>query len=182
MIALPYTICFCLCGNQVLMLYRDNPPNAGRWNGLGGKIEAGETPLVNIHREMMEEAEIDLHHAQELRFAGIVTWTMLDAPFSSTGGMYGFLASLPADFPLWPDRLTAEGLLSWKALNWVCDLSNPSVVSNIPRFLPPMLSSPEPQQYSCIYWEGALQGFEIAVLPQLPRYSILPQRDGSMEL
>ncbi len=53
MIALPYTICFCLHDDQVLMLYRSNPPNAGLWNGLGGKIETGETPLSNIHREVL---------------------------------------------------------------------------------------------------------------------------------
>ena len=171
---LPYTICFCLCGDQVLMLYRSKPPNTCRWNGLGGKIEADETPLMNIHREMMEEAEIDLHHAQELRFAGIVTWAILDDPLSVSGGMYAFLARFPSDFPIWPDRATPEGLLSWKGLDWVCDLSNSSVVSNIPHFLPPMLTSPKSQQYCCTYREGILQDFVVGALPHLARYSILP--------
>lgn len=65
---LPYTICFCLCGERVLMLYRNKPPNAQRWNGLGGHIESGETPLVCVRREILEEAEIDLRQAQELRY------------------------------------------------------------------------------------------------------------------
>src|SRR5947209_6694962 len=112
------------------MLYRRNPPNAGRWNGLGGKIEAGETPLKNIQREIMEEAEIDLHQAQELRFAGLVIWSFLNDHTRASCGMYAFLARLAPDFSIWPDRSTAEGLLSWKALDWVCDLDNPTVVSN----------------------------------------------------
>jgi hypothetical protein len=29
MLGLPYTICFCLRDDLVLMLYRSNPPNAG---------------------------------------------------------------------------------------------------------------------------------------------------------
>ena len=165
MIALPYTICFCLCGDQVLMLYRCNPPNAGRWNGLGGKIEAGETPWSSIHREMREEAEIDLYQAQEMRFAGLVTWTFLNEPTRSNRGMYVFLARLAADFPTEPDRCTLEGLLSWKALNWVCDPRNPCVVSHIPHFLPGMLSDPHPVEYRCSYREELLQGVVTAPLP-----------------
>lgn len=38
------------------MLYRTFPPNAQMWNGLGGKIEAGETPLASVQREVQEEA------------------------------------------------------------------------------------------------------------------------------
>ncbi len=147
------------------MVYRSNPPNAGRWNGLGGKIEAGETPLINIHREMMEEAEIDLHQAQEVHFAGLVTWTVLNAHMSSKRGMYVFLARLAPDFPIWSDRPTAEGLLSWKALDWVCDQSNLLVVDNIPHFLPAMLTDPKPQEYCGSYQEGILQALATGTLP-----------------
>jgi 8-oxo-dGTP diphosphatase len=62
MLGLPYTICFCLRDDLVLMLYRSNPPNAGLWNGLRGKIETGETSWSTIHREVIEEATIDLRH------------------------------------------------------------------------------------------------------------------------
>ena len=165
MISLPYTICFCLRGDQVLMLYRSNPPNTGRWNGLGGKIEAGETPLINIYREMMEEAEVDLRQAQEVHFAGLVTWTFLNGLARSNRGMYVFLARLAPDFPSGPERTTLEGLLSWKALDWVCNPYNPSVVSNIPHFLPSMLVNPEPQEYHCTYREGMLQAVVTGALP-----------------
>jgi 8-oxo-dGTP diphosphatase len=59
------------------MLYRSHPPYAGCWNGLGGKIEAGKTPSLSLHRGMLEEAERDLHLAEEVRFGGLVTWTFL---------------------------------------------------------------------------------------------------------
>ena len=42
---IPYTTCFVRCGESVLMLLRNRPPNAGLWNGVGGKISPGETPL-----------------------------------------------------------------------------------------------------------------------------------------
>jgi 8-oxo-dGTP diphosphatase len=165
MTSLPYTICFCLRGDQVLMLYRNNPPNKGRWNGLGGKIEEGESPLASIHREMMEEASIDLREAQEVRFAGLVTWTFLNDQARSNRGMYAFLARLAPDFPLTPDCPTTEGLLSWKAIRWVCDPYNPAVVGNISRFLPEMLRSPQPLEYRCTYQNEMLQEMTIGALP-----------------
>lgn len=114
---------------------------------------------------MMEEAEINLHQAQELCFAGLVTWTFLNDHTLSSRGMYAFLARFAPDFPIWSDRPTSEGLLSWKALDWVCDLSNSSVVSNIPHFLPRMLTDPKPQEYYCSYREGTLQAVVTCALP-----------------
>lgn len=65
---LPYTICFCRCGDEVLMLLRNRPPNAGLWNGLGGKISPGETPLDCVRREVLEEAGIDFRWSGEVCF------------------------------------------------------------------------------------------------------------------
>jgi 8-oxo-dGTP diphosphatase len=41
------------------MVYRNKKANdihEGKWNGLGGKFEAGETPEECIKREVQEEA------------------------------------------------------------------------------------------------------------------------------
>ena len=165
MVEFPYTICFCLCGTQVLMLYRNKPPNAFRWNGLGGRIEAGETPLACVQREIMEEAGIDLTRAQELRFGGLVTWALGDDPTRPSTGMYTFLAQLPPDFPVEPDRLMDEGLLSWKELDWVCARRNCAVVSNIPRFLPLMLADPIPREYHCEYRWHSLRNVIVQAMP-----------------
>lgn len=162
---IPYTICFCLRSEQVLMLYRSKPPNAHHWNGLGGKIEAGETPLESVRREILEEAEIDLDQAQDLRYAGLVTWADGNDLAPISGGMYTFLASFAADFVIWPDRHTPEGLLSWKPLDWVCQASNPDVVSNISLFLPRMLNIQRPQEYRCYYQKSLLQKMITRPLP-----------------
>jgi 8-oxo-dGTP diphosphatase len=53
------TLCYIKRGGQTLMLHRNKKPNdihKGKWNGLGGKFEAGESPEMCIRREVREEA------------------------------------------------------------------------------------------------------------------------------
>jgi len=52
------TLCYLKYGSKTLMVYRNKKPNdihAGKWNGLGGKFEEGETPEMCIKREVREE-------------------------------------------------------------------------------------------------------------------------------
>src|SRR5690349_7175035 len=135
---LPYTICFCCYQEQVLLVYRTFPPNAHLWNGLGGNIEAGETPLASVQREVQEEAGIDLREAPSLFFAGIVTWGLVGR--EPVQGMYAFIAHLSdQQAEQVHSRQTPEGLLTWKPLAWACNPNNAEVVSNIPQYLPSML-------------------------------------------
>ena len=155
---LKYTICFCHCDGKILMLYRVKKPNQYVWNGLGGKIETGETPYVSIQREMLEEAHIDIAKAQDVFYTGIVTWNKNDDK-SIRGGMYAFIVEIPK---LWiQEKETAEGLLAWKELSWIYDLSHKSVVSNIPHFLPHMLEKKTPKEYRLFYQGNELQHMEI---------------------
>ena len=52
-----YTVCFLFTdnGEKVLLQKKDKTQYAGRLNGVGGKIEPGETPLEGARREIMEE-------------------------------------------------------------------------------------------------------------------------------
>src|SRR5258705_11367104 len=53
------TLCYVKHNGKTLMVHRNRKPNdmhAGKWNGLGGKFEAGETPEMCIRREVQEEA------------------------------------------------------------------------------------------------------------------------------
>ncbi len=53
------TLCYVKNNGKTLMVHRNKKPNdihAGKWNGLGGKFEAGETPEECIRREVKEEA------------------------------------------------------------------------------------------------------------------------------
>jgi 8-oxo-dGTP diphosphatase len=52
---LKYTICFIKRKDEILLLNRNKKPNMGLWNGVGGKIETGETPFEGIIRETWEE-------------------------------------------------------------------------------------------------------------------------------
>jgi 8-oxo-dGTP diphosphatase len=153
---LRYVICFCRCGERVLMLHRDRPPNRHRWNGVGGKLEPGERPLACARREVLEETGIALD-AAALRFAGIVTWDVgADETLPSTG-MYAFVAALPAGWPVWAgERDTPEGRLAWLPVARVCGLDGDGVVTNIPHFLPAMLDGAAPREYRCHYRDGRL--------------------------
>ena len=53
------TLCYIKHDGCTLMLHRIKKPNdihEGKWNGLGGKFEAGETPEECVRREVQEEA------------------------------------------------------------------------------------------------------------------------------
>ena len=52
------TLCYIFDGPRVLLMHRDrkeNDPNHGKWIGIGGKLEDGETPLEGMCREVLEE-------------------------------------------------------------------------------------------------------------------------------
>ena len=52
------TICYIDNGKELLMLHRNKKPNdvhEGKWIGVGGKLERGETPQECAEREILEE-------------------------------------------------------------------------------------------------------------------------------
>ena len=52
------TICYIDNGKEFLMLHRNKKPNdvhEGKWIGVGGKLERGETPQECAAREIFEE-------------------------------------------------------------------------------------------------------------------------------
>jgi|SRR3989344_4981711 len=68
------TLCYIRKGDQTLMLHRDQDPNDfqyGKYNGLGGKFEEGESPEQCLVREIQEEARILVKNP---RLRGIVTF------------------------------------------------------------------------------------------------------------
>lgn len=57
------TLCYVHHHDHTLMLHRvkkENDIHAGKWNGLGGKLEAGETPEECVVREVREESGLTI--------------------------------------------------------------------------------------------------------------------------
>jgi 8-oxo-dGTP diphosphatase len=160
-ITIPYTLCFCIQGGKVLMIYRNRPPNKDLWNGIGGKLELGEKPEVAVFREVKEEAEIDLHDAFKLQYGGVVYWEISKESFNSNRGIYTYVAYFKENTITWKKKEIGEGVIEWKNLDWLCDVNNTEVVDNMPQFLPHMLKSTEPHEYFCDYQNGVLKKVEI---------------------
>lgn len=60
-------------GTRVLLVHRsrDGDLHAGKWNGLGGKLEPGEDVYTCLCREVREEAGVEVTSA---RLRGTVSW------------------------------------------------------------------------------------------------------------
>ncbi len=97
----PYTLCLVRQGEQFLLLNRQKQPAMGMWNGVGGKIEPGETPSAAVIRETFEETGIMLSQVQ---FAGTAVLRAEQAV-----GIYLYLADLPDGQTLATPRATREG-------------------------------------------------------------------------
>lgn len=72
------TLCYLKNGDKTLMLHRNKKNfdiHKGKWNGLGGKIESGESPDECIIREVKEESGYDI--VQPL-LKGFITFPLFD--------------------------------------------------------------------------------------------------------
>ena len=68
------TLCYLEKDNKYLMLHRNKKEidiNKGKWLGVGGKLENGETPEECLRREVREETGYELC---DFDFRGIVTF------------------------------------------------------------------------------------------------------------
>jgi 8-oxo-dGTP diphosphatase len=69
------TLCYIKHNGKTLMVHRNKKANdihEGKWNGLGGKLEAGETPEMCIRREVEEEAGLFI---QDPHLHGLLVFT-----------------------------------------------------------------------------------------------------------
>ncbi|MFA3782452.1 NUDIX domain-containing protein [Melioribacteraceae bacterium 4301-Me] len=72
------TLCYVIKDNKTLMIYRNKKQNdyhEGKWNGLGGKFEPGETPEECAVREVKEESGLLIKNP---RMHGFITFPMFD--------------------------------------------------------------------------------------------------------
>jgi 8-oxo-dGTP diphosphatase len=98
---------------KVLLVHRNKRADDlhyGKFNGLGGKLEAGEDIVSGMRREIKEEADID---AVELVLRGTVNWP----GFGKNGqDWFGFIFRIDS----WtgePRNENNEGTLEWIAID-----------------------------------------------------------------
>ncbi len=72
------TLCYVINKDKTLMLHRikkKDDIHEGKWNGLGGKFEKGETPEECVIREVKEESGLTI---RKPRLHGFITFPMFD--------------------------------------------------------------------------------------------------------
>jgi 8-oxo-dGTP diphosphatase len=68
------TLCYLKSGGKTLMIHRvkkEKDMHQGKWNGLGGKLDPGETPEECVIREVCEESGLTIIDPQ---LKGILTF------------------------------------------------------------------------------------------------------------
>jgi 8-oxo-dGTP diphosphatase len=113
------TLCYLKHDGHTLMIHRikrANDIHAGKWNGLGGKLEPGESPEESIIREVREESGLEMvnPHLRGLlmfpAFKGLDWYVFVFTATEFSGELHeneeGFLQWIPdaelETLPLWP--------------------------------------------------------------------------------
>lgn len=101
------TLCYVKKGGKTLMLHRvkkREDVHEGKWNGLGGKFEQGESPEDCVKREILEEAGLRIRNP---RLKGVLTFP----DFAKEEDWYVFVFTATE----FTGRLldSAEGDLAW---------------------------------------------------------------------
>ncbi len=102
------TLCYLQQDGCTLMLHRnksENDVHSGKWNGLGGKFERGETPEECVAREIHEESGVKLI-SQQLH--GVLTFP----DFTQNRDWYVFVFT-STDFSGRAVEHGPEGELQW---------------------------------------------------------------------
>ena len=125
----PRVLCFVTLGDEVLLL-RGAPGKKiwpGKYNGLGGHVERGESVHAAAEREIREEAGLAV---KDLRLRGLIT---IDTGEAAGIGLCVFTAAALARETL----PSAEGALEWVPVGEIAELY---LVEDLPALLPRVLA------------------------------------------
>lgn len=110
---------FVVQDDQVLMVHRiarSDDEQLGKWNGLGGKVEADEDIWSAMARELREEANLEIDH---MSLRGTISWPGFHADGT---GVLGFVFLIDAWHGRIPGR-NAEGELAWQPIAGLRELT-----------------------------------------------------------
>ena len=113
------SLCYIERGGQYLMLHRvkkEHDENEGKWIGVGGKFEQGESPEECMQREMLEETGLT---AVSWRYRGIVTfvsdeWGTEYMHLFTADGFEGEIRTCDEGELEWIDRKKLYDLTLWE--------------------------------------------------------------------
>ncbi len=105
-------------GTKVLLIHRNRragDAHLGKYNGLGGKLEAGEDVVAGMRREIREEASLE---CVDLTLRGTVSWP----GFGQRGeDWFSFIFRIDR-WQGMPPTENLEGSLEWALVSRVLDL------------------------------------------------------------
>ena len=110
------TVCYIEQGGKYLMIHRvkkKEDPNKDKWIGIGGKLEAGESPFDCIRREVLEETGLTL---DKVNYRGIITFVSNEF---GTEYMHLFTST---DFHGQVNATCDEGVLEWIEKDKLCKI------------------------------------------------------------
>ncbi len=144
---------------QVLLIHRSTRPedlHAGKYNGLGGKLDAGEDVVSGMRRESREEAGIE---CDEIVLRGTISWP----GFGKHGeDWFGFIFRIDR----WhgePLSRNAEGVLGWHE---VARLQELPLWEGDRHFLPLVFGRDERQFHGVMpYRDGHPLSWSVQFLP-----------------
>lgn len=112
------TVCYLKKDGKTLLLHRTkkkNDINEGKWIGVGGKFEAGESPEDCVRREVYEETGYIL---DKINFVGFITFPQI--MHGEDEGMFLFTSE---DFHGTLHPTCKEGILEWIDDQSIADLN-----------------------------------------------------------
>jgi 8-oxo-dGTP diphosphatase len=157
------TLAYVRRGDRTLMLERaprgERDVHTGRWNGLGGKFLAGESPEACLRREVREEAGLEVEAAT---WKGCITFPSFD--HGTDVYTFVYLVTRFAGEPL---ASGPEGRLHWVETRRLAELP----LWEGDRVFLPWLDLPGVFSATFRYVAGRFDGFEVEHYPSADSFS-----------
>ncbi len=119
--------------DKVLLVRRNKNPYKGCWNGIGGKIEIGETPVDAAKRECLEETHISIANPRLL-----VSYFYPEDNELNSNTKLNVVYDTAKETPI---NNNEEGHYEWKDIDFAMDPNNKNIagLSNLNQFIKEIL-------------------------------------------